>query len=56
MNTLGISLLFKSCICMRETVEISGTKYITLERIAVGNYECYNSSNVQFFSNPFNTL
>ncbi|KAG5682179.1 hypothetical protein PVAND_011547 [Polypedilum vanderplanki] len=38
MNTLGISLLFKSCVCMRESVEISGTKYIVLERIAVGGF------------------
>ncbi|CAG9803885.1 unnamed protein product [Chironomus riparius] len=46
MNTLGISLLFKSCVCMRESVEISGTKYIILERIAVGGF-----SNIDLIQN-----
>lgn len=36
MNGLGLTLLLKSCICMRETIEISGTKYSIIERIAVG--------------------
>lgn len=36
MNTVGLSMLFRSCVCMRDAVEISGTKYSIIERIAVG--------------------
>lgn len=36
MNSMGLSLLLKSCVCMRDVVEISGTKYSVIERIAVG--------------------
>lgn len=36
MNGLGLTLLIKSCICMRETIEISGSKYTIIERIAIG--------------------
>lgn len=38
MNTVGLSLLFRSCVCMRDSVEISGTKYSIIERIAVGKF------------------
>lgn len=37
MNSLGLSILFKNCICLRDSVEISGSKYAIVERIAVGN-------------------
>lgn len=46
MNTVGLSLLFRSCVCMRDSVEISGTKYSIIERIAVGELEILMSCKV----------
>lgn len=39
MNSMGFSILMKSCICLRDSIEISGTRYTILERIAVGKPE-----------------
>lgn len=37
MNSLGWAILFKmGCLCSKETVVISGTKYVIRERIAQG--------------------
>lgn len=41
MNSIGLSILIKSCICLRDSVEISGSKYTIVERIAVGNVKIY---------------
>lgn len=43
MNSIGLSILLKSCICMRDSIEISGSRYTIIERIAVGN------ANLTFF-------
>lgn len=37
MNTLGLSTLFRmGCLCIRESIDINGVKYVVKERLGEG--------------------
>lgn len=50
MNSIGLSILIKSCVCLRESLEISGSRYTIIERIAVGKTKAYFLDELVHFS------